>query len=170
MYGQRREMKRSRFSEEQTVTALLQTEAGRTTLELTGNSWHPSGSGQAGSWSGYGSVRVPKRIAYPREPEWPDGGSAKGEGQVGGGDGRQIPMNRELLAVLSIHAGWFTERFRATVPEPRSPRTTMLAMLERYSHIPMVAKRQAVEALTTGQNWSGVPTKVPTIGESAPLQ
>ena len=60
------------------------------------------------------------------------------------------------------------------------PESTMLAlmghmsraMLERYSHIRMAAKREAVEALTTGQrqNWGAVPTKVPTIAESVPVQ
>ena len=40
------------------------------------------------------------------------------------------------------------------------------AMLERYSHIRMAAKREAVEALTTcaaPRNSEAVPTKVPTI-------
>ena len=50
------------------------------------------------------------------------------------------------------------------------PETTMLAlmghtsraMLERYSHVRMAAKRQAVEALTTAPSSAGAPTKVPT--------
>ena len=60
------------------------------------------------------------------------------------------------------------------------PESTMLAlmghmsraMLERYSHIRMAAKREAVEALSTASkakkaesSW-GLPTKVPTIGEA----
>ena len=59
------------------------------------------------------------------------------------------------------------------------PESTMLAlmghmsraMLERYSHIRMAAKREAVEALSTAskpkkaENSWGLPTKVPTIGE-----
>jgi len=51
------------------------------------------------------------------------------------------------------------------------PESTMLAlmghmsraMLERYSHIRMAAKREAVEALTIGKsNSEAVPTKSPT--------
>ena len=41
------------------------------------------------------------------------------------------------------------------------------AMLERYSHIRMKAKREAVEALSTAKiadNSDSVPTKVPTLG------
>lgn len=36
------------------------------------------------------------------------------------------------------------------------------AMLERYSHIRVAAKREAVEALSLGRSVVGVPTKVPT--------
>ena len=123
-----------------------------------------------------------------------------------GGAGRQIPMNRDLSAVLSIHSGWFTKRFgelrqsttcsRSASPHPTIPgrpitdvtgawkalrkaagvqcrlhdlrhtaatkmaeagvpESTMLAlmghmsraMLERYSHIRMAAKREAVEVV-----------------------
>jgi hypothetical protein len=45
------------------------------------------------------------------------------------------------------------------------------AMIERYSHIRMTAKRGAVEALSTasaqkmGENSEAVPTKTPTIGD-----
>jgi hypothetical protein len=56
------------------------------------------------------------------------------------------------------------------------PESTMLAlmghmsraMLERYSHIRMAAKREAVEALTAGGNGDSseaLPTKVPTLQE-----
>jgi len=41
------------------------------------------------------------------------------------------------------------------------------AMMERYSHIRMAAKRQAVEALARGLNRGGVPTKVPTLEPTA---
>ena len=58
------------------------------------------------------------------------------------------------------------------------PESTMLAlmghtsraMLERYSHIRLAAKREAVEALTTQrnvQNSETSPTKSPTIDNSA---
>jgi hypothetical protein len=58
------------------------------------------------------------------------------------------------------------------------PENTMLAlmghmsraMLERYSHIRMAAKRQAVEALKTAQPQrisDVVPTKVPTVAQRA---
>lgn len=59
------------------------------------------------------------------------------------------------------------------------PESTMLAlmghmsrsMLERYSHIRMAAKRDAVEALSTSkaQNSEGLPTKVPTIDKTAEM-
>ncbi len=61
------------------------------------------------------------------------------------------------------------------------PESTMLsllghvsrAMLERYSHIRMAAKREAVEALTTVRKArvsDGVPTKSPTVEESKVIQ
>lgn len=48
-------------------------------------------------------------------------------------------------------------------------------MLERYSHIRMAAKREAVEALSTmgkpkkAENSEGVPTKSPTISEPSKI-
>jgi hypothetical protein len=70
------------------------------------------------------------------------------------------------------------------------PESTMLslmghmsrAMLERYSHIRMAAKRTAMDSLmlnreavptakaTEGADSRGVPTKVPTIEESTTIQ
>ena len=61
------------------------------------------------------------------------------------------------------------------------PKGTMLslmghmsgAMLERYSHIRMAAKREAVEALSTTNNHPvpvEVPTKVPAIKVPVPIQ
>jgi hypothetical protein len=70
------------------------------------------------------------------------------------------------------------------------PESTMLAlmghmsraMLERYSHIRMAAKRSAVDSLVLnreqvppaetaqGTNSNGVPTKVPTVAESKLIQ
>jgi integrase len=55
------------------------------------------------------------------------------------------------------------------------PESTMLAiaghmsrsMLERYSHIRMAAKREAVEALSIRSNAAHSPTKLPTVGTSA---
>jgi integrase len=47
------------------------------------------------------------------------------------------------------------------------------AMLERYSHIRMAAKREAVEALSTTKNHpvpDEPPTKVPTVGALVPIQ
>jgi len=51
-----------------------------------------------------------------------------GRAKTSSGTGRQIPMNQELFAVLSAHAGWFTERFGEAKPEstfrsasPRQP-------------------------------------------------
>ena len=66
------------------------------------------------------------------------------------------------------------------MPEAGVPESTMLAlighmsraMLERYSHIRMAAKREAVEALSITskpkkvENSEGVPTKSPTIAQS----
>jgi integrase len=130
-----------------------------------------------------------------------------GQAKTAAGTGREIPMNTELLAVLTGHAAWFAAQFGESRPEhylfpfgtplpsdptrpvtdikrawgtlrklagvscrfhdlrhtvatrmaeAGAPETTMLAlmghmsraMLERYSHIRMAAKRTAVEALT----------------------
>jgi integrase len=66
--------------------------------------------------------------------------------------------------------------------EAGTPESTMLslvghmsrAMLERYSHIRMAAKREAVESLATTRpaaaNSDGVPTKSPTTAEKTVLQ
>jgi integrase len=159
-----------------------------------------------------------------------------GRAKTASGTGRQIPMNRDLQAVLSAHLNWFTERFGDSIPahhlfpfgkptpndpskpitdvtgawdalrkaagvqcrlhdlrhtaatkmaEAGVPESTMLAlmghmsraMLERYSHIRMAAKRAAVDALALNsgpqkanegntENSGGVPTKVPTIRNS----
>lgn len=129
-----------------------------------------------------------------------------GRAKTSAGTGRQIPMNSDLCALLSMHAEWFARKFDETRPEhylfpfgkpqptdPTRPTTTLKtvwasiraeakvscrlhdlrhsaltkmaeagtpestmlalaghmsrAMLERYSHIRMAAKRQAVEAL-----------------------
>jgi hypothetical protein len=43
------------------------------------------------------------------------------------------------------------------------------AMLERYSHIPMAAKRDAVEALNSASSSISPPQKVPTLTDSARL-
>jgi integrase len=155
-----------------------------------------------------------------------------GLAKTSSGTGRQIPMNSQLFAVLSVHADWFTNRFGEAKPEyylfpfgkptptdptkpitditgawealrKRSglqcrlhdlrhtaatkmaeagvPESTMLAlmghmsraMLERYSHIRMAAKREAVEAMAIGfdeKNSEGVPTKVPTVAGSLEIQ
>ena len=155
-----------------------------------------------------------------------------GRAKTSSGTGRQIPMNGDLFAVLSVHASWALERFGAVEaghylfpfgkPSPSDPtkamtdvtgawdalreragvecrlhdlrhtaatkmaeagvpESTMLAlmghmsraMLERYSHIRMAAKREAVEALGLSkprQNSEGTPTKSPTAIESAKIQ
>lgn len=167
-----------------------------------------------------------------------------GRAKTSSGTGRQIPMNSDLFAVLSVHAAWFTKRFGQAQPdhylfpfgkptpsdptkpitdvsgawaalrkragvrcrlhdlrhtaatkmaEAGVPESTMLAlmghmsraMLERYSHIRMAAKRTAVEALaftpkpeptehaavpTASANSNGVPTKVPTVDPSDTVQ
>ena len=64
------------------------------------------------------------------------------------------------------------------------PESTMLAlvghmsraMLERYSHIRMAAKRQAVEALSTAknvekmvENSEALPTKAPTLRDASKI-
>jgi integrase len=156
-----------------------------------------------------------------------------GRAKTSAGTGRQIPMNDDMFALLSMHAKWFTQKFGAARPEhylfpfgkpsptdPTRPTTTLKtvwgsirreakvscrlhdlrhtaltkmaeagtpegtmlalaghmsrAMLERYSHIRMAAKREAVEALrltpkTTSEpeKSDGVPTKVPTMTETA---
>jgi integrase len=131
-----------------------------------------------------------------------------GKAKTESGTGRQIPMNDDLFALLSMHAEWFIQKFGATCPEyylfpfgkpsptdPTRPITTLKtvwnsirkeanvkcrihdlrhtvatkmaeagvpestmldllghmskAMLRRYSHIRMVAKREAVKCLST---------------------
>ncbi len=156
-----------------------------------------------------------------------------GRAKTASGTGRQIPMNAQLLADLSAHAEWFTNRFGETrreyylfpfgKPTPHDPtkpitditgawealrkraevqcrlhdlrhtaatkmaeagvpESTMLAlmghmsraMLERYSHIRMAAKRDAVEALTIGspkkKTSEVTPAKTPPPGESGLIQ
>lgn len=144
------------------------------------------------------------------------------------GSGRQIPMNGDLVAVLSAHADWFTNRFGETLPdfylfpfgkptpndptrpikdmtsawealrkragvdcrlhdlrhtvatkmaEAGTPESTMLAllghmsraMMERYSHIRMAAKREAVECLnfeSMAPKPEGVPLVSPNVAAS----
>jgi integrase len=155
-----------------------------------------------------------------------------GIAKTAAGSGREIPMNEELNALLSVHADWFTSKFGTPDPswyvfpfgsprpsDPTRPATTMKTfwenarekagircrfhdlrhsvatkmaeagvsestmkallghmsrnMLERYSHIRLKAKREAVESLTTAIQTpiSGVvPTKVPTVAESVSVQ
>lgn len=155
-----------------------------------------------------------------------------GKAKTAAGTGRQIPMNNDLLALVSAHAEWFRGRFGETRPEyylfpfgkpaptdPTRPITTVKtawtsirkaakvkcrihdlrhtvatkmaeagvpestmlallghmsrAMLERYSHIRMRAKREAVECLnTTMVNRSSieVPIKSPIVGGLGSLQ
>lgn len=149
-----------------------------------------------------------------------------GRAKTSSGTGRQIPMNSQLLAVLSAHADWFTDRFGETKaehylfpfgkPTPNDPtrpitditsawdalrkragvrcrlhdlrhtaatkmaeagvpESTMLAlmghmsraMLERYSHIRLAAKREAVEALVPRQDLERAPTKSPTLANAS---
>jgi integrase len=40
-----------------------------------------------------------------------------GRAKTEAGSNRDIPMNENLLAVFHAHAGWYTERFGATLPE-----------------------------------------------------
>jgi integrase len=154
-----------------------------------------------------------------------------GKAKSTAGTGRQIPMNSDLIGVLSAHADWFTDRFGESKPghylfpfgkptpsdptrpitdvtsawdalrkragvncrlhdlrhtaatkmaEAGVPESTMLAlmghmsraMLERYSHVRLAAKREAVEALSIApkpskvESSKRVPTKVPTIGDN----
>ena len=152
-----------------------------------------------------------------------------GRAKTASGTGRQIPMNDELLQVVSAHAVWFSARFDKTLPElylfpfgsplPNDatrpitdvkrawghlrkvsgvkcrmhdlrhtvatrmaeagvPESTMLsllghmsrAMLERYSHIRMSAKRTAVESLSLGPNSNATSTKITTVAKTAAIQ
>jgi integrase len=153
-----------------------------------------------------------------------------GRAKTAAGTGRQIPMNQDLLAVLSAHSAWFTKRFgeaqtehylfpfgKPTPNDPSRPMTdvtgvwkalrktagvqcrlhdlrhtaatkmaeagvpesTMLAimghmsraMLERYSHIRMAAKRTAMDSLMLNREDSdGVPTKSPPALNSVTIQ
>ncbi len=120
-----------------------------------------------------------------------------GRAKTSSGTGRVIPMNGDLVGVLGAHANWFTERFGEARPEhylfpfgkvpcdPTSeagvPESTMLAlmghmsraMLERYSHIRMNAKRIAVEALsmTAKIPKSGeIPQESPKVSEALQVQ
>src|SRR5262249_28390631 len=40
-----------------------------------------------------------------------------GRAKTSSGTGRQIPMNQDLFRVLSVHAGWFTQKFGEMKPE-----------------------------------------------------
>jgi len=151
-----------------------------------------------------------------------------GKAKTDAGTGRQIPMNAELLEVMTDHAKWFTERFGETLPEhflfpagecwPNDPtqpskrfktawgnlrkkanvrcrihdlRHTAItklaesgasdstimalaghlsrAMMERYSHIRMNAKRQAVESLSLKPKVQPTPQSFPQSEETAPV-
>jgi integrase len=121
--------------------------------------------------------------------------------------GKPMPSD-PARPITDISSAWDSLRERAGVTcrlhdmrhtvatkmaEAGTPESTMLAllghmsraMLERYSHIRMAAKRAAVEALslkparkaeavssvpTEDPNSNGVPTKVPTVGESKRIQ
>jgi hypothetical protein len=101
---------------------------------------------------------------------------------------RSLSVGRvNFVALHDLRHTALTKMAEAGVPE-----STMLAlaghmsraMLERYSHIRMAAKREAVEALslsrkpaepatvvpTESANSDGVPTKVPTVGQPKMLQ
>ncbi len=159
-----------------------------------------------------------------------------GRAKTSSGTGRQIPMNDDLLSLLSVHAQWFTQKFGSVRPEhylfpfgkpqptdPSRPTTTLKtawgsirteanvscrlhdlrhtaltkmaeagtpestmlalaghmsrAMLERYSHIRMAAKREAVQApsltpkaTAVRENSDEVPTKVPTVADTRIIQ
>jgi integrase len=156
-----------------------------------------------------------------------------GRAKTAAGTGREIPMNSDLFAVLSAHAGWFADRFgqseaehylfpfgkptpndpskpirditgawealrtragvncrlhdlRHTVAtkmaEAGVPESTMLAllghmsraMLERYSHIRMARKREAVESLNfrraDNAEENGVPKVSPKVTGSLEVQ
>ncbi|HYK58467.1 MAG TPA: tyrosine-type recombinase/integrase, partial [Bryobacteraceae bacterium] len=85
------------------------------------------------------------------------------------------------LAGVSCRLHDLRHTFCTRLAEAGVPESTMLAlmghmsraMLERYSHIRMAAKRDAVAAITLrpkGQNSDGVPVKVPVAGESSVIQ
>lgn len=161
-----------------------------------------------------------------------------GQAKTSSGTGRQIPMNRELLLVLTAHRDWFVNRFSETRPswylfplgkpfpkDPSRPTTTLRsswgrirtrakvncrlhdlrhtaatkmaeagvpestmlslmghmsrAMMERYSHIRMAAKREAVESLSNTKpaetientlSSNGMGTNPDTIQNVAPVQ
>lgn len=122
--------------------------------------------------------------------------------------GKPMP-NDPTRPITDISSAWDSLRARSGVKcrlhdlrhtaatkkaEAGTPESTMLAlmghmsraMLERYSHIRMAAKRIAVESLslkptpkaeahgalvpTEDTNPNGLPTKVPTVGESKLIQ
>ena len=85
------------------------------------------------------------------------------------------------LAGVSCRLHDLRHTFCTRLAEAGVPESTMLAlmghmsraMLERYSHIRMAAKRDAVAAITLrpkGQNSDEVPVKVPVAGESSVIQ
>jgi integrase len=153
-----------------------------------------------------------------------------GRSKTAAGAGREIPMNSDLFAVLSVHAEWFANRFGTALPghylfpfgkptpndptrpisditgaweklretagvqcrlhdlrhtvatkmaEAGVPESTMLAllghmsraMLERYSHIRMARKREAVEALnfTPKAATNEVPQESPKVASKLPV-
>jgi integrase len=108
--------------------------------------------------------------------------------------GKPIPSD-PTKPVTDISSAWDSLRTSAKVQcrlhdlrhtaatkmaEAGVPESTMLAlighmsraMLERYSHVRMTAKRDAVEALTTARpkKTDGVPTEVPTLSQTEILQ
>ena len=90
---------------------------------------------------------------------------------------------KSLRAAANVSCRFHDLRHTAAtkMAEAGVPESTMLAlmghmsraMLERYSHVRMAAKRDAVQALTTARNTEkpdGVPTKAPTADQSKALQ
>ncbi len=79
-----------------------------------------------------------------------------GKSKTEAGAGHAIPMSATLRAVLEHHAG---------VPESTMPDMmghVSAAMLRRYSRIRAKARRQAIDALESGNSF-GVPKESPKI-------
>jgi hypothetical protein len=105
-----------------------------------------------------------------------------GRAKTSNGTGRVIPINDELAQILLAHRVWFAGRFDQPGPdqfvfatglaENGTPESTMLSLLghmsrsilERYSHIRMAAKRDAVSSISlrsTKRLSEVVPVEVP---------
>jgi hypothetical protein len=81
------------------------------------------------------------------------------------GTGRQIPMNSDLFAVLSVHAAWFTKRFGQAQPEhylfpfgkptPSDPTRPITNVSGAWAALRTKAGIFSVGCTISGTRWNG---------------